>query len=223
MRSHSMKSYPFVLWLVASVCLNSHAKGDEVVYKRQLPNHQALVVTRHEATDVPPDKPLPPGYTYPKTDHVYDYDFSVSSSSVRSQPTKMWTHQFYSYSPSGNLPTDFQILDVAVEGRALIVVYKESNKTWGGVTFANVIVNAPQGNRHELSRKEAQLIYDSDGGHIFISKAKISGSIRGQTLTVQLTNVDTLLRFSWKNHRWQEVLQATPDSVKQDQHGTRVP
>lgn len=207
--------------LLASITFASGGSHQEVVLEKQLIHQKRLLVARHEVAYVPPMTQPPSGLEYVKPAHVYQYDFILLQ--PHGAKEIVWSHKFLSFAPDSFLPTDLRVLDADVQDNVLVVVYKDSSKLHGGTTFANVITNIARNDKQELSRKEAQLIYDSDSRHTFISKAKISGSVKDKTLTVQLTNEDVLLRFSWKNHQWQSVSGATPDPALQDQPTTPIP
>ena len=195
--------------LCALEFLNTSAIGDEIVSKQILQDQRTLIVTRHEVTDAPPDKPLPRGFVYAKPDHVYVYDFSISSAFPPGHLTKLWTYRFRSYGANKDLlslPTDFKVLDAAVQGQTLVIVYKEFNKQWGGETFANVVTqtSAPPG-WSAMARDDVLLTHDSDAGHVYVPAAAITGTVKDKTLAVSLKNVYSTIRYRLTDGKWAKV------------------
>ena len=201
-----------VLLIISTIliytCSVSGTCADEVVFKQSLDKQGTIVATRHEIPDNAPETPLPPGLVYEKTAHVYQYGFFLIPPKGKKQ--LLWQHTFYVYPPGKLFATDISILAAAVQGDTLIVVYKGFNKTNGGTTYANIITNALWDNRKELPFPQTNLTYDSDAAGVYVTAAKIEGSLAQKNLSVRLTNVHTFLRYVWKEGKWQNVPDIPP-------------
>ena len=143
--------------------------------------------------------------------HVYRYDFFLVPPKGKKQ--LLWQHSFYVYPPGKLFATDTSILAADLQGDTLIVVYKDFNKTNGGTIYANIITNALRDSRKELPFPQTKLTHDSDAAGVYITTAKIEGSLAQKNLSVRLTDVHTLLRYLWKEGKWQQVLDLPPASV----------
>ncbi len=192
-------------------CSVSGACADEVVFKQSLDKQATIVVTRHEIPDNAPEAPLPPGFVYEKTAHVYRYDFFLMP--PKGKKKLLWQHTFYVYPPGKLFATDVSILAAAFQEDTLIVVYKGFNKTNGGTTYANIVTNASRDDKKELPFPQTKLTYDSDAASVYITAAKIEGSLAQNNLSVRLANVHTFLHYVWKEGKWQQVLVPPPAPV----------
>lgn len=192
----------FLLWPAASL----HAQPsppEETVFQRPLAAQATLTATRQEVPDEPPKQPPPAPLVYVTPAYVYRYEFFLTP--PHGPKKLLWSHRLRVYSPTTLFPTEIRILDADLQGDTLIVVYKEFNQTYGGATSANIITNASSSARKELPFQQAEVTHDTDAAGVDVSAAKIEGSFAYKTLTLRLTNVDTFLRYTWKESKWQKV------------------
>ena len=207
---------PFVLaalWFAAVPIHAQTAPPNDAVFQRSLGALGTLTATRQEVPDDPPKQPPPAPLVYLKPAHVYLYHFYLVP--PHNQKKLLWSHRLQVYPPDEffRWPTEVRILDADLQGDTLIVVYKDFNKAYGGTTYANIITSASQDARKELPFPQTTLTHDTDAAGVYITAAKIEGSFPEKTLTIQLTNVHTFLRYAWKEGKWQKVLDPPPASV----------
>jgi len=197
----------FRLWLrlislasaafVSSIAL-AQANQAQIVFQKQLPQKQTLIVFAEEVPYIiPPEvKNLGPNVHFGIPDHVYLYTFQVRSGL---KEKLLWSRRSNHYSDSSALAgLPMKVLDATISKGKLCVVYKET-----GMTSANIITPNAPANKPEVGWVDAIITTDSDAKEIFIIAATVAGSLEKNNLSVDLNNNNTqTFRYHLVTKKW---------------------
>jgi hypothetical protein len=212
----------FVLALITLLSVVAHA--DDLVFKKQMPNKQSVIVTR---TEIPKNNELSPqqkaanakwlkdnpGYFLgPTSDHRYRYTYSLTFADGKHQV--LWTNEAETFGeapPPGQIrvgSSEAQVLDVAVEesknehstignDKTLVVLYKGA---------ANIIQPGPRGSRVQLTWRESSLVVPVSGLDGLIVSGRINGTLKASNLTATLTSeTGKVFVYRWQGDAWSLV------------------
>jgi hypothetical protein len=140
----------FVLALITLLSVVAHA--DDLVFKKQMPNKQSVIVTR---TEIPKNNELSPqqkaanakwlkdnpGYFLgPTSDHRYRYTYSLTFADGKHQV--LWTNEAETF---GEAPPPGQIRVGSSEAQVLDVAVEESKNEHSTIGNDKTLVGPPMG------------------------------------------------------------------------------
>ncbi len=198
-----------LLFAVALTMVYPAIHADDIVFQKQLPGKEILIVSRRETQYVPPKqetlKQLSPGVVLSKPDHVYLYDFVLHTD--KQADKILWSHQVNQFNGFEVLYGKFQVYDAIFEEGSLVVTWADE-----GVVYANIISPNAQSHYQPMPWQDTELQGDNATLGPIATGASIEGSLKRGTLTVVISNVASAnvlkkmgganVRYLWKAGKW---------------------
>lgn len=232
---------PSVICVMTVAATMAHAAPVQPtpIFQKVLPDGRTLCITRKRMPPDPkvlaeataerknPPKELPIGAKVVLPDYSNLHSFVVTD--ARGKSETLWSlrlDHFEGFSDGDNPDANdslLRVLDATAEAHNLIVVYKKS-----GRTFATIVQPEPKGGWKRTPYEDSIIGTDHEAQGIYAWIAKIGGSYKQGTLTVDLTYTKNgVERFLWKDGKWvkQGTRPAAPPGGKAEspQAGSTTP